>query len=62
MDNRTKELYARVFDMGDDLEQDSSALPQIQKEIRLAFVILILHAGQPREGKIQMAKVDWPAD
>ena len=42
VDNRTKELYARVFDMGDDDDaaDDSVAAPSNNKEIRLITTLV----------------------
>ena len=34
VENRTKELYARVFDMGDAYDEDDPKPPPAQKEIR----------------------------
>ena len=41
VDSRTKELYARVFDMGDDddADDDSVAAPSNNKEIRLVTTV-----------------------
>ena len=43
VDNRTKELYARVFDMGDDddADDDTVAAPSNNKEIRLITTLVL---------------------
>ena len=37
VDNKTKELYARVFDMGEDFDESNPSPVQSQKEIRFAI-------------------------
>ena len=38
-DSRTQELYARVFDMGDETEASLAAATHIQKEIRYDAIL-----------------------
>ncbi len=47
VENRTKELYARVFDMGEPFDENNPKPPPAQKEIRFAAKQTMLSCESP---------------